>query len=221
MSYLKGQEVDELGIAQVYPHYLAQIALYSRRLYEQQLVVNPERGVFAMMTRDGRMIAPERVAWSPDVYEQTMDKLRQSVRNGRGGDIPARPYSSDSAECKFCNYHTLCWGQPPTRDELRQSAHARNVIDNDEEVMEAARVWKELKPEVDRARDTLLQACQSAGNTDIESEDVVAGYFTPRGEPVYDHNLLRQKVPADILRECAIKDQPTLERRFWVRHKRR
>ena len=220
MSYTKGIEVEERGIAQIYPHYIAQIALYARQLYEQELVVNPERGVFACMTRDGRILPPERVSWPKEEYDRTMAKLGGVVRNAREGVIPDRPYPSNSAECKYCNYHTLCWGKPPTGEELRHAPYARAVIDDDEEVMEAARIWRELKPEVDRARDTLIQASRNAGNIDVESEGVIGGYFTPRGEPALDYDLLRRKVPADILRECATKDQPAPEHRFWIRLKR-
>ena len=221
MSYSRGQQVEELGIKATYPHYISQIALYAQRLHEMELVSYPRHGVFAMMTREGQILPAERITWDQDQYDQTIDKLAVVVKAARTGRLPERPYPSTSRECKYCSYHATCWGQPPTRDDIRNSPTTRIVIEDDEAVVEAARTYGTLKAEVDKARDTLREACRNAGNADIEAEGYIAGYFLPKGDTVYDHRLLREKVPADLLRQCAITNAESPEPAFWIRPKKR
>ena len=221
MSYTRGQQVEELGIAETYPHYITQIALYAQRLHEMKLVANPHRGVFAMMTREGRVLSPERIQWDQELHDRTMDKLATVTKAARTGQLPDRPYPSTSKECKYCSYHATCWGQPPTREDIRSSPTTRIVIQDDETVVEAARTYGALKTELDKARDTLKEACRNAGNADIESEGYIAGYFIPKGETVYDHQLLRKKITADLLRQCAIANAESPEPAFWIRPKKR
>lgn len=220
MSLSRSIEVQEQGIALTYPQYMNQIALYAQRLYDMNLVSNPHRGVFAMMNRNGETIPPERTSWTQELHDETIAKLADVIQAARTGNLPDRPYPSTAIECKFCAYHSTCWGQPPIPGELNRAPHHRLVIEDDENVVEAARTYAALKTELDHAKDTLREACRQAGNTDIESEGLIAGWFIPRADPVYDHRLLRSRVPAELLRQCAIpQDQP--EPVFWIRSKNR
>ena len=78
-------DVEESGVAAVYPAYVAQISLYSRKLHEMKLVAHPERGIFAMMDRDGRMLPPERIAWERERVDETLEKLAEIVRSAQAG----------------------------------------------------------------------------------------------------------------------------------------
>ena len=91
MSMDRALDVEESGVAAVYPAYVAQISLYSRKLHEMELVAHPERGIFAMMDRDGRMIPPERIAWKRERVDETLEIAGgdSQLRPGRGASGPA------------------------------------------------------------------------------------------------------------------------------------
>ena len=110
MSIEKGREVERQGVAPTYPHYIFQISMYGRRMHEMELVSHPERGVFAMMDRDGRPLPPERVSWDAGLVDGKLAELTGVVRAAEAGEVPERPYPQSSSECQYCNYHTLCWG---------------------------------------------------------------------------------------------------------------
>ncbi len=94
------------------------------------------------------------------------------------------------------------------------------MINERPEVAEAARVWAELKPRIDKVRDMLQAASNSAGGADVMAEGIVGGYFQPRSEQFYDPEALERAVPADILRKCLINRKEKLPA-FWVRKARR
>jgi CRISPR/Cas system-associated exonuclease Cas4 (RecB family) len=214
MSMDRALDVEESGVAAVYPAYVAQISLYSRKLHEMGLVSHPERGIFAMMDRDGRMIPPERIAWEREDVDETLEKLAEIVRSARAGELPDRPYPQSSTECKYCNYHSTCWGTDPEPGE-EITGKATTASDNPE-VVEAAQTWAELKPRVDQARDILQTASNSAGGADVMVKGIIGGYFQPRSERVYDPDALERAVPADILKKCLADRREKLPA-FWVR----
>ncbi len=91
MSVDRGRDVERNGVAAVYPAYLTQISLYGRKLHEMELVSHAERGVFAMMDRDGRMLPPERIAWPRQDVDQILEKLAVIVESARAGKLPNGP----------------------------------------------------------------------------------------------------------------------------------
>ncbi len=214
MSIDQALDVEESGVAAVYPAYVAQISLYSRKLYEMELVSHPERGIFAMMDRDGRMIPPERIAWEREDVDKTLEILAEIVTSARAGELPDRPYPQSSTECKYCNYHSTCWGTDPEPGE-EITGKATTTSDNPE-VVDAAQTWAELKPRVDQARDILQTASNSAGGADVMVKGIIGGYFQPRSERVYDPDALERAVPADILKKCMTDRREKLPA-FWIR----
>ena len=210
-------DVEESGVAAVYPTYVAQISLYSRKLHEMKLVAHPERGIFAMMDRDGRMLPPERIAWEREDVGKTLEKLAEIVRSAQAGELPDRPYAQSSTECKYCNYHSTCWGTNPEAEE--KITGKTTATSERPEVVKAAQTWAELKPMVDQARDMLQAASNSAGGADIMVEEIIGGYFQPKSERVYDPDALERAVPADILKKCLVDRREKLPA-FWVRKKR-
>ena len=72
---------------------------------------HPERGVFAMMDRDGRPLPPERVRWDGETTGLNIGRMAEAALNAERGALPERPYDRGSKECGFCSYHTLCWGE--------------------------------------------------------------------------------------------------------------
>ena len=144
MSPERAEEVQREGITKVYPGHLTQISLYGRRLKEMNLVSHAERGIFGMMDREGRLLPPERVV-------------------GERREVD-RPHPQSSTECRYCNYHTHCWGTDP---EPEKTLERRTATSQEPLVIEAARTWAELKPQVDRARGMLQAVSNSNGRADV------------------------------------------------------
>ena len=214
MGMDRALEVERDGIAAVYPEYIVQIGLYGRRMFEMKLVSHPERGVFGMMDRDGRMIPPERVSWERRLIDETIAKQAGAATSAKNGELPERPYAQSSSECKYCKYHSTCWGMDPEKEE--GPGRKRTVTSEQQEVVEAARTWRELKPRVDKARDMLQAVSNSAGGADVMVEGIIGGYFQPRSERFYDPEALERVVPADILQKCLVNRREKLPA-FWVR----
>ena len=215
MSPRRALEVEEHGIAETYPAHMAQIGLYGRKLHEIGLVSHPERGVFAMMDRDGRPLTPEQVKWEPEDVDQVYATLREIIETTRAGNLPERPYGHESKICEYCSYHTACWGYyKPWREK------GKPVLTNDPTVLQAAETWMNTKPQVDQARQILQDACDQQDQTDVLAGNVQAGYFQPREPRIYDPDLLERHVPIDVLRKCFLDEQKKRPI-FWVRTKRR
>ena len=217
MSSDRREETEANGIAKTYPGYIAQIALYGKELHDLGLTPYPQHGVFAVMDREGAPLAPERVSWTPEFTETLTEKMDQAAIHGEQSELPERPYKQSSEECKYCKYHTLCWGETL---KIQPGAKRRQVLSQDPKVTSAAEEWAKLKPLVDEAKDVLQAASNQAGQADIVASGVTAGYFQPRSEPVYDHSMLTKEVPADLLRKCAIRQEPK-KLAFWVRTNQR
>ena len=214
MSERKGLEVEEQGIAKVYPAYMTQIGLYGRRLHEMGLVSHPERGVFAMMDRDGRPLSPERVPWTAEDVDRDYQTLREIIETAGNEELPERPHPHGSKICGGCNYHTECWGTYKAWQEK-----GRPILTNDTRGIDAAETWMNAKPQVDEARVVLQELCDEAGQTDIIAGPVQAGYFEPRDNKVYNPDLLEAKVPIEILKQC-FQDPRKRRPAFWIRLRR-
>ena len=214
MSERKALEVESAGVGEIYPSYMTQIGLYGRRLFEMSLVSHPERGIFAMMDRDGRPLSPERVKWEPESVDGDYQRLREIIETAQENQVPERPYEHSSKTCGYCSYHTTCWGYyKPWREK------GKPVLTNDPTVLEAAETWLNAKPQVDEARQVLQDACDEAGQSDVIAGLVQAGYFQPRDPRIYDPDVLEAKVPIDILKQCFL-NQKEQRPSFWVRLKR-
>ena len=218
MSQERAQEVSEKGIREVYPKYFHQIALYARRMFELQMVSHPERGVFGIMDREGRMLPPERLTWETAEHTEILQKERDLVLEARAGRLPEQPFPQSSSECAYCPYYSLCWGSEAQPYDERGHKPAVEVKENS--VLKAAQEWAEMKPRMDRARDMLQATSNSNGGADVIAEGVVGGYFQPQHERIYDTSELERMVPADILRKC-LTDLKKKNRVFWVRMARR
>lgn len=222
MSVDRALEVEEYGVADIYPGYIVQAALYGHRLFEMGLISHPQRAIFGMIDREGRVLSPERVKWDDDVFPSIIDKLEMVVSNVAVNSRFTPPYPQDSQECRYCDYHSLCWGEPkPYGGRNGQPPKVKIGMQDSAVVYEAARKWRELKPQIDAARDVLREASDRHDGATIEAAGVLAGVFAPRELPAYDTKKLEELVPLDILRECLSKNQPPKRPPFWVRNIRR
>ena len=215
MSVSRALKTEEQDVIQLYPQYLAQITLYARRLHDIGLVSSPNKGVFAMMDRDGRPLPPERVSWKPKTFNDTIANLEGLLRQIEAGELPDRPYPPTSFDCRYCDYHNLCRGPRTDNDEPANGQKA-TILSDDPDVNAAAIEWAQMKPRLDHVKNILQDASDQAGKIDIIAQGITAGYFQPRKPPVYDPNELARLVPADILRECLAPRQDKREG-FWIR----
>ena len=215
MSVSWALEVEQKGVFEVYPHYLTQISLYTRRMYEMGLVSHQEKGLFAMMDRDGRPLSPERVSWKPATVDTVLRQLAEVLLQTDSGELPDRPFPAGSMECNFCPVHGLCRGPRVEWDEPANGQPAR-INTEDQEIIAAGKEWQKLKPKWDRVKNVFQEASDQAGKVDIVAGPVTGGYFQPKHRPAYDLTQLTRLVPADILRKCLVPRQDRREG-FWMR----
>ena len=207
--------VEEKGVFEVYPHYQTQICLYAHELHRMGLVSQPDKGLFAMMDRDGRPLSPERVSWDPETADRAMEKLETVIQQAQADEIPERPHLSGSLDCRYCNYHGKC-RSPRIEYDPPENGRPASLKKDDPKLIAAAEQWLEAKPQVDDATALLREASDRAGKADLlVGEKLIAGYFKPRDPPVYDPEALARLVPADILRKCRAPWRSF--QRFWVR----
>ena len=217
MSEERARLTEEHGIAVTYPGYIVQIGLYGRILYQEGIVAHPKRGVFGLLDRDGRPMAPQRVKWEDDIIDRAIQVNTDVVSLAEDDELPDRPYEVSSFECRYCPYHNLCWGEPPKPSE--SGYKKEKVTPTDPKVVQAMQDWRDMEPRSTEIKGILESASRNAGNADLVLDDVTAGYFIPIDPPAYNANRLKEMVPQDILQQCRIP-APKEKSRFWIRRSR-
>ena len=168
-----------------------------------------------MMDRNGDPLPPERATWEESHASNTLEYLAGILDKAQRNHIPDRPYPPDSFECRYCPYHSLCRGPRTITDEPDEPFTAA-VQATDPDTLEAAESWLRMDPELKRVKRTLQNASDNANKADVIAGNLRAGYFQPKKPPLYDPTLLRQRIPADILKECLMPFQDRREG-FWIR----
>ena len=204
------------GIFVHYEEYRSQIALYGRQLYRQGKVAHPERGVFAMMDREGKPLTPERVSWLPQHFDEALDRLRTARTHAQAGTLPERPFEPQDENCVFCPFRTRCWELEPDVPTARRAIWKNQGMVTLNDAKLATRVEKYAAAMRNRRKVTqiLEEQCQLYDDATIEVGGLLAGYFYPQDSVTYDENKLARHMTAEQLRECR-NDPP--QRRFWIR----
>ena len=117
---------------------------------------------------------PERVSWTSEFTQALTEKMDQAAIHGENSELLDRPYKQSSQECKFCNYHTECWGEIL---KTQPGVKRPQVLSEEPNVISAAAEWAKLKPLVEEAKDVLQAASNKAGQADVVASGVTAGYF--------------------------------------------
>ena len=206
---------EELGIGKVQPSYVMQIAMYGRLLYERGLVAHPDRGVFSIISREGRLLPPERLKWNPNLSERGVLRLASAVATAEEGIPPERPYNDPNAEpCSNCQFRGLCWSDR-ILDELQPITRgAPTPFDHDPETAHYAAQWLTAKSQLDEAKAFLETKIIENGNIPISASGVKAEYFRPSDARIYDMHELGRYLTGEILRR---HQNPKAEKRvFWV-----
>ena len=118
-SEFRAAMFEELGIAKVEPSYIMQIAMYGRLMFERGIVDHADRGVFAFISREGRLLPPERIKWNPNLSDRGVLRLAHAFHTTDEGQPPDRPYDDPNEEpCSYCPFRKICWSDR-LLDELR------------------------------------------------------------------------------------------------------
>ena len=214
MSSDRLRQAEQQGIAAVFPDYLAQVTLYSRILYNLDIVDEPQQAVFAYMDREGNQPAPEIVSWD-DHHEQTLlQRLADTWELIQDRQLPERPYPADDPHCRYCQFFTLCQGQTPDWTDL-----PRPAVDDRPEIVAAAQRWHEATQARNAAKDILQTACPDVEHPGIIAGDIIASWFIPKRNQRYDTDALRRMLTAEQMREARATDRA--EPAFWIRPQRR
>ena len=204
------------GVFTHYEEYRSQIALYGRQLYRQHIVDHPERGVFAMMDREGKPMPPERVAWSTKHFDKAVARLKEAKAHADANTLPERPYQPDSENCIFCPYRKLCWetDQTPATAVKAVWKNQGAVKLNDQNLAERVKNYAAAMQDRKTVTKLLEEQSQIYGDATVEVGGLAAGYFYPKDSVTYDENKLAQFLTAEQIRQCRATPP---ERRFWIR----
>ena len=214
MSSDRLRQVEQDGIPAVFPDYLAQVAFYSRILYELDFVDEPRQAVFAYMDREGNQPAPELVRWDADYEQELRRRVTDTWEQICEGQLPARPYPADDPRCRYCRFFSLCQGQMPDWRDL-----PRPQTNDDPAVIAAARQWVEANEQRNAAKAVLQAACPDPESAGVMAGEIIASWFLPKRGDYYDTDLLRRWLTADQMRAARRKDRA--EPAFWIRPQRR
>ena len=169
------------------------------------------------MDRDGRPLPAQRQRWEEEVIDKAINGNLDAVNATERNELPDRPYEVSSTECKYCPYHTLCWGVGPQQAETQKKPE--KVVPEDPQVIQAMEDWAQMEPRMTEVKGLMESASREAGNANLILNGVTAGYFRPVDPPAYNANKLKELVPADILNQCRIPAPPA-KNRFWIRKDR-
>ena len=214
MATHRADQVRARGVAEVYPKYIWQAALYARPLYEQGLVASPLKAVFGMMDRDGNPLPPERVSWDEKEYEKAVGRLQAAALAWAQGVAPPRLEPGEEQECQNCPYRLRCQGMLPGKPHLARAT----ALDESHRAWQEAPLWLAASRQKKESEKAFAAAVKEAGGGNVEANGVTAGYFQPEGRHSYDARLLEQRVPKDLLEQCRSAGKET--RRLWVRETR-
>ena len=216
MSPSRAGQVEQQGIAAVYPSYMAQISVYALLLHHRGLASHPLAGVFAIIDREGKPRPPERVRLEDGYAGRILEGLAEVIRLAGSDRLPERPYEAGSWECNHCSFHTKCRGSR-AEPAAAEPPKAHDLTD-DPQAAAAARQWLELNPPLQKAKRTLQEASDERNKEDVTAGGVTGGYFRPKETPMYDPRKLQELAPADLLRRCRLTQREKLA--FWVRESR-
>ena len=214
-SEFRAAMFEELGIAKVEPSYIMQIAMYGRLMFERGIVDHADRGVFAFISREGRLLPPERIKWNPNLSDRGVLRLAHALHTNNEDQPPDRPYDDPNEEpCSYCPFRKICWSDL-LLDELQPILRGAAIpLDHDQETFEAAAQWLQAKQALDQAKVVLESKLIANANAPISAAGVNAEYFRPSDARGYDMHEIGRYLTGEILRrhQNAYADK----RVFWV-----
>ena len=214
-SEFRANLFEELGIAKVEPSYIMQIAMYGRLMFERGIVDHAGCDVFAFISREGRLLPPERIKWNPNLSDRGVLRLAHAVHTTNEGQPPDRPYDDPNEEpCSYCPFRKICWSDR-LLDELQPIVRgAATPLDHDQETFEAAAQWLQAKQALDQAKAVLESKLIANANAPISAAGVKAEYFRPSDARSYDMHELGGYLTGEILRRH--QNANADKRVFWV-----
>ena len=214
-SEFRANLFEQNGIAKVEPSYVMQIAMYGRLLYDLGHVAHPDRGVFALISREGRLLPAERLKWNPNLSDRGILRLASAVASVEAGEPPDRPFDDPNEEpCSYCQFRGLCWSDRILEELQPIVRGAPTFLDDDPETAHYAAQWLTAKRSLDEAKQFLETKLVANNNTPISASGVKAEYFRPSDARIYDMHELGRYLTGELLRRHT---NPNAEKRvFWV-----
>ena len=216
MSEHRASQVEEIGLGKVEPSYIMQAAMYAGVLFDMEIVEHYDRGVFAIITREGRFLPPEMVRWPENLSERGHRRMSQAVFSAQENQPPERPYDEHSPNppCNMCFYQSLCWADRTDAALQPIISGQATPLDHDPDAAEAARTWREAKQAMDAAKAVLQRKLNDNGDIPISAEGVKAEYFRRSGDENYDMREIGRYLTGDILRKN--RNAKGQERILWI-----
>lgn len=216
MADWRAAKVESKGIAKVEPSYVMQIAMYGQLMYERGIVDYPDRGVFTLISRNGRFLPPERLKWPANLHQKGRDRLADAAARAQAGDPPPRPYDENSEDppCPFCPFKTLCWSD--VEDEsLKPIIRGQSTpMDHDPQLVQAMTDWQQAKQDMETAKAFIGQRLSDNADVPITAAGVKAEYFRPSESNSYDMYELGRYLTGDLLRHHRLANAK--DRVLWI-----
>lgn len=216
MSDFRASRVEEFGISKVEPSYVMQIAMYGHTMKNLGMVDLHDRGIFGLISRNGRFLPPERLKWPADLHERGRRRLSEVILRAERGDPPPRPYDENSVDppCNFCPFKTICWEDKPNAALQPVIRGEPTPMDHDQELVDAMLGWQQAKQTMDQAKALIGQRLSENNDVPISAAGIKAEYFRPGESNAYDMYEIGRYLTADILRNNRSKKGQ--ERVLWV-----
>lgn len=104
------RELDKKGLADSYPTYAAQIALYQAYLSEDLHEISNNPALFMAINKDTQDIYLEMIPFNGKLAQEMSDRAVKIVIATEHNEIlPRCTAKQDFFGCRFCNWSTRCW----------------------------------------------------------------------------------------------------------------
>jgi len=122
-------EMKAKGVEASKPEHFAQMQIYMRWTQDMFGADGCHRALYVVVNKNDDSIYTERVEFDKDKAQALIDKAHAIVTAAE----PPQGISTDSSwyECKFCDYHALCFGTEVAAATCRSCAHATPEMDGD------------------------------------------------------------------------------------------
>lgn len=123
------KEVERDGCMVAKPEHYAQQQMYMKWSIDQFGSDGCRSSFYVVVNKNTDEIYTERLAYDKDFAQSLIDKALSIITSAE----PPQGISTDSTYylCKFCDYHSLCFGQDVPQATCRSCAHATPELDGD------------------------------------------------------------------------------------------
>lgn len=117
------------GVAMAKPEHMFQMQVYMRWTQDLYGADGCKRALYLAKNKDCDDLYSERIEYDAEAAQAMIDKALSIIK----ATEPPQGISTDSTFylCRFCDYHSLCFGQDVPQATCRSCAHATPELDGD------------------------------------------------------------------------------------------